>query len=78
MEHLTLAQTLAADDEPIVWKADAKARLEAQRARLRRLKSWPYPWAPSGSTASAQTSSSVRFRRIANVDSLEPHQFSNL
>jgi hypothetical protein len=45
MEQLTLAQTLAADDEPIVWNADAKASLEAQRARLRRLVSSPYPWA---------------------------------
>jgi hypothetical protein len=46
MEQLTLAQTLAADDEPIVWNADAKASLEAQRARLRQLVSSPYPWAP--------------------------------
>jgi hypothetical protein len=47
MEHLTLAQTLAADDEPILWSgnADAKASLEAQRARLRRLVCSPYPWA---------------------------------
>jgi hypothetical protein len=47
MEYMTLAQTLAADDEPIVWSKDgeAKACLEAQRARLRRLVSSSYPWA---------------------------------